>query len=49
MCPVVGLRCKQKVRFRLTLLRSATRNAYTVFRFVMVIAQVSLFYAVTPD
>ena len=44
-------KCKLKIPFSPLLAPSATEacNAYTVMRFVLVIAQLHLFYAVTPD
>ena len=45
----VGLRAKQKIAHLLPSSATETRNAYRVLRCVMVIVQVNLFYAVTPD
>ena len=46
----VGLRSKQNTPiFTLPPSATETRNASTVLRFVMIIAQVNLPYAVTPD
>ena len=51
LCTDIGVRCKQKISFLTPLppYDIAAPPASILLRFVMILAQVNLFYAVTPD